>query len=60
MASGSLVEYLEGQREKVKAEAKESKRQAPTGLSYTPCIPESLMGRPGRYLNHHLVDPLKY
>lgn len=50
VASGriSSVEYLEGQSEKANAEAKESGRQAPTGLSYTPSTPKSLMGRPGR------------
>ena len=37
MASGriSSVEYLQGQSEYMKAEAKESERQAPTGLSFT-------------------------
>lgn len=42
------MEYLEGQSAKKKAEAKESGRQAPTGLSSTPPTPESLTIRPGR------------
>lgn len=50
MASGRInsVEYLQGQSKKMKAKAKVSERQAPTGLSYAPSTPESLMSRPGR------------
>ena len=42
------VEYLQGPRAKEEGEAEERGRQAPTGLSYTPATPGSLMRRPGR------------
>lgn len=67
MASGriSSAEYLEGQRAEKWAEAKQSGRQAPTGLSYTPCTPRVINEQAWKQggsqsSNLHLADPVKH